>query len=359
VRCWLSIVVGVIALVGCVGASAASEATSIAGTIAYDLGNRLEVSDLDGGNRHVLVRTPGREPGGPVWSRDGSAIAFARGGDVYVAGVADRTVTRIARLPGVAGGLSWSPDGTKIAFSRESKNWCQSGWPSTRGIYVADARGKGVRKLRSIDPGPSKRVSSFGVLGWSPDGRRLLYGEDQWTENDCRYMGSNWVSSSLLHVGLAGGRPTRIPTGGSGQGQWSPDGRRIAYCGEGVLVARPDGRPVRTWPNHRHEAVGCIPWSPWLAWSRRGDEVYAGTDDGVVALRVSDGRQRTLLSDFGVDCSANCFVFIDALASDGSLLVVEAEGGGQPAAALIALTTDGNQSTPLPYPRGSFAVYLP
>jgi Tol biopolymer transport system component len=352
---------GALVLAASGGIASATESATVAGTIAYDVGNRLELSDLDGANRHLLVRTPGRQPGAPVWSPDGSAIAFARGGDVYIAGLADRTVTRVAHLPGFAYFLRWSPDGSQIAFSREARNWCQSGWPSTRGIYIADARRNGVRKLRSIDPGPSRHVLSFTARGWSPDGKRLLYGEDQWqVPGDCRYMGTNWVRSSLLHVAVAGGRPTRIPAGESGQGQWSPDGRRIAFCGDGVIVARPDGRLVRRWPNQGSEANGCVPWAePWLVWSHRGDEVYAATDDRVVALRVSDGHQRTLLTELGVDCSANCFLFIDALSSDGSLLVVEAQGAGEHDTALIALRTDGKQSTRLPYPRGSFAVYLP
>jgi Tol biopolymer transport system component len=357
----LLLVGGILALAAG-GSAFASPPISLTGTIAYDLGNRLEVSDLDGGNRHLLVRTPGRQPGAPVWSPDGSAIAFARGGDVYVAGLADRTLTRVAHLSGSAYFLRWSPDGSQIAFSREARNSCQSRRPSTRGIYVADAGGNGVRKLTSIDPGPPMRVLSFSALGWSPDGKRLLYGEDQWqSPGDCRYMGSNWARSSLRHVAVAGGRPTRILAGESGQGQWSPDGRQVAFCGDGVFVARPNGRLVRRWPNQGSEANGCVPWvTPWLVWSRRGDAVYAATDNRVVSLRISDGRPRILLSEFGVDCSSNCFMFIEALSSDGSLLVVEAEGGGiQADYALVALTTDGKQSTQLPYPRGSFAVYLP
>lgn len=160
-----------------------------AGQIAYDLGDRLLIVDLDGANSR-LIRTPKQKQthGTMVWSPDGSALALARyddrrrSADVYVAVVADGTLTRVAHLPGSVGAPRWSPEGTQIAFSWQSRRACDPGTTGTTSIFVADARGGGARRLVSVEPKrPStKRTPYFTVLDWNPDGTRLLYGDEAW-----------------------------------------------------------------------------------------------------------------------------------------------------------------------------------
>jgi len=343
------------------GATAAG--APITGQVAYDLGNRLLILDLDGTNK-LLIPTPKQKetPGPPVWSRDGSAIAFVRntkrGSDVYVAGVADRTLTRVARLSGYGGDLHWSPDGRQIALGWQSGRACDRGTAGTTSIYVVDARGGGARRLASVEPNPpsTKRTPFFNVLDWSPDGARLLYGIDVWrTGGDCgRYGSGDDLSSSLLHIGVAGGRPTVIPPGGPGQGEWSPNGQRIAFCGDGVIVARRDGRLVRRWPKDFSQSIGCIPgYGRWLTWSQSGEEVYATTDDRVVALRIGDGHRRTLFKFVPPGrCDGNwgCSMSIHARSPDGRFLLVEAEGGKFETRAMFLLATDGTQRYRLPNP---------
>jgi hypothetical protein len=357
----------VIALAATGAAASASDPAAVSGTIVYDFGNRLELSDLDGTDERILVRTPtGRPLGEPVWSPDGTAIAFVRGGDVYVVRVADQVVTRVVHLTGFIGTPRWSPDGSRLAF-----DW-STGSCSTRSrdraLYVAAVRGNDLDALPTVLPAPppAKRALFFRALGWSPDGKRLLYGEERWrVPGDCGlYTSGDLVRSSLFHVGIAGGRPTRIAAGAAGQGEWSPDGKFVVLCrrGHGVSVARTDGRVVRSCPGARSDSQGCVYGSAsWMIWSRHGDEVYVATDDRVVALRVSDGRRRILLADPGLSCTAdfNCTIFIHALSPDGRFLVVEAEGGEKEGPVLIAVSTDGKQHVLLPYPRHRpFAVFL-
>ncbi len=72
-----------VALTASGGAASASDPAGITGSIVYDFGSRLELSDLAGSNKRILVQTPkGRAVDDPVWSPDGKAIAFVRGGDV-------------------------------------------------------------------------------------------------------------------------------------------------------------------------------------------------------------------------------------------------------------------------------------
>jgi dipeptidyl aminopeptidase/acylaminoacyl peptidase len=338
----------------------------IVGTIAYDLGNRLALSALDGSDYRVLLRTPSsRTYSTPFWAPDGTAIAFVRGQDVYVTRAADRDVLRVAHLPGFIDELRWSPDGSRLAFSWVGRGWCE-GLHRQRALYVADARGHDVRRIGSADPArrPPKSPVIFNVVGWSSDGKRLLYGEERWrVGGDCgRYMSGDLVRTSLFHIGVGGGRPTPISAGSAGPAQWSPDGKLLVMCGRGVSVTRTDGRVVRRWPDEFSDSEGCNQGSAqWIAWSRQSDEVYAATGNRVVALRVSDGRRRVLLADPGLSCTGDfgCTTFIHGLSSDGRFLLVEAQGGKNDRVALIALTTDGKQRYRLPYPRHArFSIFL-
>jgi hypothetical protein len=107
-----------------------------------------------------------------------------------------------------------SPDGTQVAFDSDRDG--------ERGVYVADATGRDVRK-----------VSGDGyaaVPTWAPDGKRLAFLR---AEPQRPKVWNLW----LLDRGT--GRQTRITSFRSGQvwgGAWFGDGRRIAYSHEDRLI---------------------------------------------------------------------------------------------------------------------------
>jgi Tol biopolymer transport system component len=118
-----------------------------------------------------------------------------------------------------------SPDGTLIAFDSDRDG--------ERGIYVADADGRNVR-----------RVSGDGfaaVPSWSPDGRMLAFVR---AEVDRPNVWNIWT------LDRENGRQTRITSYKVGQpwgAAWFPDGKRIAYSHEDRLVVRAlDGSRQRT-----------------------------------------------------------------------------------------------------------------
>lgn len=87
----------------------------------------------------------------------GSVLALTRAGDIHTIradGTGARLLLRQAYSP------AWSPDGSKLAFV--------SGRSGDEEIYVANADGRGVRRLtRSAGPDVSP--------AWSSDGRQLAW----------------------------------------------------------------------------------------------------------------------------------------------------------------------------------------
>ncbi|WP_084579972.1 S9 family peptidase [Sphingomonas azotifigens] len=101
--------------------------------IAWTQGGDAEFPDLTppnsahapgGGSETVWVRatTVGAAPRSlgeghaPVFSPDGSRLAFVSGGALLLAPVSEGATTKLAQLPGAIEDLSWSPDGKRLLF---------------------------------------------------------------------------------------------------------------------------------------------------------------------------------------------------------------------------------------------------
>src|SRR5882672_4246069 len=110
----------------------------------------------------------------PVWSPDGTKIAFASSRDtnpeIYVMDPNGSNVVRLTHDSAADGQPAWSPDGTKIAF--------QSNRETDYAVWVMNADGSSPTRL--TDPS-----TSAGAPSWSPDGTRIAYeqGGDLWVMN--------------------------------------------------------------------------------------------------------------------------------------------------------------------------------
>jgi hypothetical protein len=351
---WVLAAAGIVSL-----SSFASAADVPTGVIVYDLGDKLVVSRIDGSDRRLLARTPrARSGNGPVWSPDGSRVAFARGGALFVVSVTDRRVTRVANLPPSITSIRWSPDGTRIAFGWATEKSCAEPAPSEVGLFVVHVDGFALREVRDVEATqvPRQVARFFDAQEWSPNGKRVLYREERYERGECR--GGYRRGSFVRHVAAAGGRPTTLPAGS--QARWSPDGSLLALDAAGgcsLSVVGPNGRSRRTLlPDDRDQA--CFE-DGWIAWSKTGHELYVARWDAIVAVRVSDRRRRMLLGDLGLCSHADfaCTNSIVALSRDGERLLVEAEGQRDPI--LVLLSTDGASRQRLPYPRDTpFDVFL-
>jgi TolB protein len=179
----------------------------------------------------------------PAYSPDGSLIAFAsdRGRypgkqGIYVMNAADGSqVRRVTSLPPAASvdyAPRFSPDGTRLVFTREVDEAS-----SDAALYVVKLDGSGLRKITSGDVYP-------GDADWSPDGTRVVF-EDQRSP-----FGGVWIvgsdGSGLRNV-------TATASGGFADPVWSPDGSLILVSHgvgpddfhEGLATIRPDGTELQ------------------------------------------------------------------------------------------------------------------
>jgi Tol biopolymer transport system component len=113
-----------------------------------------------------------------------------------------------------------SPDGSRIAFDSDRDG--------VRGVYVADADGKNVR-----------RVSPAGfaaVPSWSHDGKRLAFVRAEPSAKPVDPLRSAWNLWTLDLESGALQQVTRHKYGQPWGGSWFPDNQRIAYSHETRLV---------------------------------------------------------------------------------------------------------------------------
>jgi len=200
----------------------ASFSVSSDGTLAYGVG-----APTDSGLQMVWVDRAGKLLGsvgpranyrGIELSPDGSRIAAHRhdspGGDVWVTDVARGTTSRLT-FDAAQDNSSplWSPDGSSVAFaSVRGGNW---------GLYRKPANNTGAEERLGDLAGGVSGGTAPAAFSWAPDGQSLVYSIfDQKSGQDLWLLPITGDRKPLPLV--------RSPFADS-HGQVSPDGRRLAY----------------------------------------------------------------------------------------------------------------------------------
>ncbi|WP_370948020.1 serine hydrolase [Amycolatopsis sp. cg5] len=197
----------------------------------------------DGGDAVRLTR--GKSDRSPAFSPDGNKIAFLREGNVWLLPVAGEPA-QLTELPLGAGTPMWSPDGSAIAFSApvdlaagEGDDDAARARPVVvdRLGFKADGAGL-IRTVRThlhvvdVASGEVRQVTEgdwhAGEPAWSPDGKRLAFAASMDDDADLTFRSGAYVVAAD-----GSGDPALI---GSGTGMcgavlWTADGTALLVVG--------------------------------------------------------------------------------------------------------------------------------
>lgn len=280
--------------------------------------SELWIVETDGSRNRFLA-----EGSSPVWSPDGTRIAFLAPDDddapqVFVRWMdAEGATSQVTRESAPPRDLHWSPDSSLIAFTRivaAPETWALPSMPSPptgatwtktprivrrmhfrqdrvgfleegfRHLFVVPASGGAARQLTEGD----WHVGSRGAVGldygagldWMPDGSGLVFDASRAEDADLRYR-----ESHIHFVSLETGEIRQVT---SERGPWSgpvvsPDGQHIAFGGFGwtgqtykvsdLWVIGFDGSGMRSLSAELDRDAANPQWDP------EGNRIYFTADD--------------------------------------------------------------------------------
>ena len=204
----------------------------------------------------------------PVISPDGTQIAFAAAGDIYVMPVNGGAAANLTKDAALDTDPSWSPDGASLVYSSDRES------PHLQ-LWVRDMKSGVGRKVTNITTQP--QGASF-----SPDGRRIVFFN----------VDGMWRVAEMSILDVASGRITKIHDSlpQPGTPTWSPDGHRIALAGIAPMTVR--FREGTNQVQTISAAGGDVKWYapiPLLSIDSRGGNGPVWSPDGTKMAAIYEG----------------------------------------------------------------------
>jgi Tol biopolymer transport system component len=208
----------------------------ISGWIAYQSkrGTRegIWLIQPDGSNLHEVITADSEPHLSPSWSNDGNQLVYERvgtTGSIWSWDMARDQAVAVTRCkaPCLSDEFpSLDPSGTRVAFVRTVGPLDANHQGADCGIWIANLRSGAEEQLTSIP----KCVTTPTTPRWSPDGKHIVYSQEQWGMGD---RSSALVKDSSVWIAdVADGTQQQLIDWGRGAGDtdWSPDGKWIVFA---------------------------------------------------------------------------------------------------------------------------------
>ena len=229
-------------------------------------------------------------------------IAFSYAGDIYIVSREGGVARRLTSGDGYEMFPRFSPDGKWLAFTGQ--------YDGNTEVYIMPAEGGVPKRLTytatlSRDDISDRMGPNNIVIGWTPDGKKIIYRSRGKSFND--FIGH------LYMVSIEGGVPEQLPFSTGGFCSFSPDGKKIAFnrvfrefrtwkyymggMADDIRIFDFETKKIENITNNVHQDI--IPM--WI-----GDEIYFLSDrDKVMNLfcyntKTGETRKVTNFTDYDI-----------------------------------------------------------
>lgn len=206
----------------------------------------------------------------------GNTIVFSYAGDIYTVDANGGEARRLTSHIGYEMFPRISPDGKTIAFTAQ--------YDGNTEVYTMPlAGGEPKRITYSATLGRDDIGDRMGpnniVMGWTPDGKNILYRTRAYTFND--------FTGQLMTVPAQGGMPTAVPLKNGGFSSFDPTGKKLAY---NYIF-----REFRTWKRYEGGMADDIRIFDFN--TKKSEKITNNKNQDIIPMWSKDGKTIFYISD--------------------------------------------------------------